>query len=827
MARKIMAVTSHLVSDRGDSERRDSLNDLRRMPLRADSGPTSRNSVEAWVQPLVQSNVENERPMSHAQLQTFLRDASDPDNDQEEDLEEALQEGSLDAEDDEDEEEEAAEEEDEIAQTSTEEDEEDENQDIEEEEGDEADNDTDDNEDSDAEEEDENPARPTREHNTTATISAKAQKINKTLDRPEHADECQEDAHAELMLALSKVGKEHFGQDNERASKNLGLALEYARRLSARRYSQHDLTEERLMLASIHLQRQEVDEAEEHLKTVTGESVMTGDNAPLICEAYYKLSRIYFLRSQFDDALAFCRRCVHDLGKALGKESEPYRKAVQLLVLIYRAKGQNLEANALEIRLSEKFGDESRSQVKSPLTNRTASSSARTSTTGSSLHSKLSASLRNDHGPSSDHSQSPDLFSDKDFATELFRIKTASSTAEYCRHPSLNKDMDAATILTCAGFTGDFDSAKALTWAIAGNHLKVVKYLLDGYQVSKSRRSKFSLGRDTEKIEIRTAGVNGAPVTSHFGARRTPIPLLFAIEHGRVPIAKLLLDRGASCLVKDSQGRSPLRAASEGGHLEIVRLLLEKGAPVETPSPAPVDPVRPASRSSRSGPTGKSVPYNRPRSVRLFSALHGAAAHGHDAILAALLAAGARPDARDRHGSTALQIACARGHTGCVRLLLEHGGSPDRPDDAGWTPLMAAAHGGHETAARLLLRTGRAALDASNRAGQSALTVAAAQGRETVAKALLNAGAHCEHADARGWTALLGAADGGHERIIVLLLAAGANINARSNLGSTALDRAEYARNLRLMEFLRRGGAVHGTKATEKGAVMAYTGYMK
>ena len=84
-----------------------------------------------------------------------------------------------------------------------------------------------------------------------------------------------------------------------------------------------------------------------------------------------------------------------------------------------------------------------------------------------------------------------------------------------------------------------------------------------------------------------------------------------------------------------------------------------------------------------------------------------AAASGHDAIVTALILAGANPDAADSvNGLKPLHEAAKNGHAGVIRVLLEAGvdpltpktrESPGRrfaqlPRNKGHTPLMVSLH---------------------------------------------------------------------------------------------------------------------------------------
>lgn len=84
-----------------------------------------------------------------------------------------------------------------------------------------------------------------------------------------------------------------------------------------------------------------------------------------------------------------------------------------------------------------------------------------------------------------------------------------------------------------------------------------------------------------------------------------------------------------------------------------------------------------------------------PRGVRGASLLHLACSYHHasgqPALVAALLAAGADPAARDDGGRTPLQWAAGYGCRDCVTLLLKAGADPNARAANGRTPLFSAA----------------------------------------------------------------------------------------------------------------------------------------
>ena len=90
------------------------------------------------------------------------------------------------------------------------------------------------------------------------------------------------------------------------------------------------------------------------------------------------------------------------------------------------------------------------------------------------------------------------------------------------------------------------------------------------------------------------------------------------------------------------------------------------------------------------------------------TALHLAAAGGHARCVTALLAAGASPLCRTRHGTAPQHLAAEGGHAEALHILLRHGAdaNADSMPTCQWTPLFYAAAHGHLDAVRVLLDHG-------------------------------------------------------------------------------------------------------------------------
>jgi ankyrin repeat protein len=155
-------------------------------------------------------------------------------------------------------------------------------------------------------------------------------------------------------------------------------------------------------------------------------------------------------------------------------------------------------------------------------------------------------------------------------------------------------------------------------------------------------------------------------------------------------------------------------------------------------------------------------------------ALLAAAAEGDALSVRRHIHGGARVDATNDHGSSALIIASHGGHADVVRALLEAGANLEmRMRSSGMTALHQAASQGHLEIARLLLAAG-ARVDAPDASNGTPLMNAAARRDLGLVRLLLESGAALNHRDADGFHAWAWAVDKGADEVASYLEQQGA-----------------------------------------------------
>ena len=226
--------------------------------------------------------------------------------------------------------------------------------------------------------------------------------------------------------------------------------------------------------------------------------------------------------------------------------------------------------------------------------------------------------------------------------------------------------------------------------AVAFGRLADLRDLLDQHPSLVRARS----GRPHRATLLHYCGANGTEDPRQRTPANAPAVAELLLARGADPDAECQIYGAAdTTLVLVLTSVFPRDAGLDG---ELVRVLSAGGARIDG---------GPGDR-----PIVTAISFGRPRSAAALVAagvrvddLFIAAGIGRTDVLAALLDAGADPDARFAHNLTALHAAAATGHPAAVELMLDRGASPTLPEER-WaaTPAGIAAYNGHPDLAALL-----------------------------------------------------------------------------------------------------------------------------
>jgi len=171
--------------------------------------------------------------------------------------------------------------------------------------------------------------------------------------------------------------------------------------------------------------------------------------------------------------------------------------------------------------------------------------------------------------------------------------------------------------------------------------------------------------------------------------------------------------------------------------------------------------------------------------------------------VAALLARGIDPNTVDPNGEPVLVVAARAGWEPTTDVLLKAGAKVDAKNGFGDTALMVASLNGHLAIVKKLFARGAEI----NPPGWTPLAYAATNGQTEVVRYLLEIGAKINAQSANGTTPLMMAVRGGHAATVDLLIAKGADVNLRNQNDATALAWATRGGFATIEQALQKRGA--------------------
>jgi len=139
------------------------------------------------------------------------------------------------------------------------------------------------------------------------------------------------------------------------------------------------------------------------------------------------------------------------------------------------------------------------------------------------------------------------------------------------------------------------------------------------------------------------------------------------------------------------------------------------------------------------------------------------------------------------NGEIVLISAVRMSHEAVVRALIEAGADLDKAEDDGRTPLYFAVQEGHEAVVWALIEAG-ADVNMATDDGSTPLFIAAQEGHEVVVLALIERVADINKAEDDGRTPLYIGAQNGHKAVVRALMQADADVNKARDGGATPLS---------------------------------------
>ncbi|MBQ7159244.1 MAG: ankyrin repeat domain-containing protein [Treponema sp.] len=289
-------------------------------------------------------------------------------------------------------------------------------------------------------------------------------------------------------------------------------------------------------------------------------------------------------------------------------------------------------------------------------------------------------------------------------------------------------------------------------------------------------------------------------------------PLHTAILHDApFEYIQYIVSTGADVNARNKDGDSVLYLATQKNMKNAGELLIDKGADIFATNMQNYSPLRLALEEG--GDVQDWIITSRTMNMTDGSGntpLHYASEWKLDNAVLSLIEKGAKINATNANGETALFSAVKADSPSTINVLAENGIVTDARnnltrDHLGNTPLHAAGRWNAMNAAQTLLLFGMN-VNAQNLSGKTPLSDCCRSGKTEMAQLLIANGADVNATDVTGRSVLLDAVQAHNENMVSLLLRNGANPQIQDMSGRNAYHEAAMNTNIAIITMLRNAG---------------------
>ena len=270
------------------------------------------------------------------------------------------------------------------------------------------------------------------------------------------------------------------------------------------------------------------------------------------------------------------------------------------------------------------------------------------------------------------------------------------------------KDAQGFTVLDYAVNNGQTQLAKTLLskGAASKNNYKSEAEML----VTVTNFALLEAASRTNLAQVKAQLDAGADINSRSRLGKTPLMLAVEYGYGRSDVPQLLIEKGANLNAVDNDGNTALMIAIDRNNTEAAQLLLKNKAAVSPRNKDGRTALHIAAAGVRRQPVGwllaagpdvtassagvdlQGLDVNAPDGSGRTPLMLAADNEGYvpDDVMELLLSKGARIDAQDPNGNTALILAARAGSMAGVEYLLQKGAAVNLKNAAGETALQWA-----------------------------------------------------------------------------------------------------------------------------------------